>query len=82
MRQVSFPVTATSANFSGTPELETIAQIQEALGTHVSMYFDGGRLVRPVSTVVKCLGNDMRILREGAIASDEIYSILSQQGLR
>jgi L-threonylcarbamoyladenylate synthase len=82
VRQVSFPVTATSANLSGSPELETIGQIQKAFGSQVSLYLDGGRLIRPVSTVVKCVAGEVTILREGAIDSSAVYSLLSQEGLR
>ena len=82
IRLVEFPVTATSANLSGSPELETIDQIREALGSHVSLYLDTGRLNRPVSTVVKCVGDDVTILRAGAIDSAAIYAHLKRQGLR
>jgi L-threonylcarbamoyladenylate synthase len=80
MHQVSFPVTATSANLSGSEELETIAQIRDALGDAISLYLDGGRLSGPVSTVVRCVGDDASILREGAISSLSIQSLLREGG--
>lgn len=82
IRLVEFPVTATSANLSGSPERETIDQIREALGSHASLYLEAGRLNRPVSTVVKCVGDDVTILRAGAIDSAVIYALLVRQGLR
>lgn len=82
IRLVDFPVTATSANLSASPELETIDQIREALGSHPSLYLEAGRLNRPVSTVVKCVGDEVTILRERAIDSGAIYTHLKNRGLR
>ncbi len=80
MSLVSFPVTATSANLSGSEELETIAQIRGALGDAISLYLDAGRLSGPVSTVVKCIGDDASILRAGAISALSIQSVLREGG--
>lgn len=80
VRQIAFPVTATSANLSGSEELEATAQIREALGDAVSVYLDGGRLSGPVSTVVKCVGHDVTILREGAISAELIRSQIRHGG--
>ena len=82
MGQVSFPVTATSANLSGSEELETIAQIREVLGDTVSLYLDSGRLNGPVSTVVRCVGAGTTVLREGAVGSELIRSLLRESGQR
>lgn len=82
MRQVSFPITATSANRSGSGELETITQIRETLGDTVSLYLDGGRLDAPVSTVVRCVDDSAIILREGAVSAESIRSLLGEGGCR
>ncbi len=74
--QVGEPLTATSANRSGQPDLEGIEEIQEVLGEAVNLYIDGGRLAGPASTVVDCASKNLRILRKGAISAQEIESSL------
>lgn len=69
---VAFGLTATSANKSGTGNLETVEQIAAVFGDAVDLYLDAGRLDGPVSTVVDASGDRARILREGAIGQGEI----------
>ncbi len=72
---VESPLTATSANLTGEPDRETIADIQKDFGERIDLYIDGGRLTGPVSTVVECIGQSYRILRAGAISIEEIEQI-------
>ena len=76
--QVGAPLTATSANRSGQPDLERIEEIQAILGEAVDLYIDGGRLAGPASTVIECVGDNVRILREGAISAQQIEASLGQ----
>ncbi|MCC6313455.1 MAG: threonylcarbamoyl-AMP synthase [Thermomicrobiales bacterium] len=61
-------VAATSANRSGEPPACTAAEVAATLGGEVDILLDGGRapVGRP-STVIAPAGDEIRILREGAI---------------
>lgn len=74
LEQLSFPLTATSANLSGAGESESIDGIVIALRDSVAIYLDGGLLDNPVSTVVDCTVEPVEILREGAISRSMILS--------
>ncbi len=52
LKQVSFPVTATSANPSGGEALDTVDEIARAFGGKVDLYIDVGVLDNTPSTVV------------------------------
>jgi len=79
MGTVGSPLTATSANLSGSPEAESIDQIQAAFGDRVDLYLDGGRLSGPVTTVVDASGDGVKILREGAILRRQIGTVLGEK---
>ncbi len=72
------PLAATSANKSGELPLPDIARIEETFGDGVAVYLDGGHIVGLASTVVDVTGSDPRVLREGAIPSDEITKALTR----
>jgi len=58
----------TSANRSGEADATTAEEVLEQLGGRIALVLDGGRTPGGVpSTVVDCTGNDVKILREGAI---------------
>lgn len=65
-------LTATSANVSGQKEPATASEISELFGSAVDLYLEAGELSGPASTVVDCSGDDMTILRQGAIDETEI----------
>lgn len=75
-----FPLSATSANKSGDPETETIEEVYDALGDEVALYLDAGRLTRAVSTVVRCDGERIEILREGSVSRNDVMAALELQG--
>lgn len=72
------PLAATSANKSGEQPLPDVSRIQEAFGEAVAVYLDGGHIVGLASTVVDVTGSQARVLREGAIPSDEITTALGK----
>ncbi len=72
------PLAATSANKSGEQPLSDVAGLKEAFGDAVAIYLDGGHIVGLASTVVDVTGAHPRVLREGAIPSDEITTALSR----
>lgn len=78
MRQISFPITATSANLAGRTAPATVAEIRAELGDRVDLYLDGGpcRGLTP-STVVRA-GADVEIIRHGVISDAEIKSVTGE----
>ena len=70
------PITATSANISGTDSLSSAKSVLEQLGHSLDMVFDGGELPpsRP-STVVDASVSPPRILREGAVPRAAIEQV-------
>ena len=70
------PITATSANISGTESLVSAASVLEQLGARLDLVFDGGQLTpsRP-STVVDTTSKPARILREGVVPTAAIEHV-------
>jgi len=75
---VEAPVTATSANISGRPEHDRVQEIVDDFEDRVALYLDSGPLTGPVSTVVDCSEDQPRVLREGAVALEEITRIIDE----
>ena len=76
------PLPTTSANRSGEPELRDADAIEAELGGALDLILDGGpSLGGPASTVVDATGDEVRILRVGAISSDDIARCLGSAGL-
>lgn len=71
-----FPLTATSANLSGTADAETVQEVASSFREAVNLYLDGGPLKGITSTVVECTGERPVILREGAISREHILESL------
>lgn len=74
MREMKFPVTATSANPSGEAVSSSIDSIIDAFGDEVDLYVDGG--MKPShdltpSTVVWA-GDEVQVLRQGIIPEADI----------
>ena len=67
----------TSANISGRPSLRTAEEVVNELGDRVDMVVDGGPApLGRESTVVRVLGDESTVLREGAISRDDILKTL------
>jgi len=72
-RELSRPLTATSANPSGHEPARTIRQARTYFGDHLGVFLDGGTLAgKSGSTVVEVVDDQLRILREGEISSQEL----------
>jgi L-threonylcarbamoyladenylate synthase len=74
------PITATSANISGSANTYSITEVKKQFAKSKykpDFYLDSGRLkkVKP-STIVSVVGNNARILREGPISETEIKRAL------
>ena len=71
--ELSEPIVLTSANKSGQGETATVEQIVADLGDGIDILLDDGPIVSPKpSTIVKIIGNDYTILREGVLKSETI----------
>jgi tRNA threonylcarbamoyl adenosine modification protein (Sua5/YciO/YrdC/YwlC family) len=75
------PVTATSANLSGASECTSATAVRDQLQGRISIIVDGGSSPRDVaSTIVDLTDSEARwkILREGAISSQEITDFFAE----
>ncbi len=71
MRKYNMPLTCTSANVSGNPTLSLPADILLQLGECCRdvQVIDGGERAGVASTVVRVIGEEIVVLREGVISS-------------
>ena len=73
LAELNEPVILTSANKSGHGEMASVEQIIADLGEGIDILLDDGPLLSPTpSTIVKIIGDDFTVLREGAIKSETI----------
>jgi len=67
----------TSANISGRPSLRTAKEVLRELEGRVDLVVDGGPVaLGRESTVVRVLGDESTVLRDGAISRDDILKTL------
>jgi L-threonylcarbamoyladenylate synthase len=79
MQMYSAPLTCTSANVSGAPTLPTVGEILQQFGPRASMIdrvIDGGLRKGLASTIVRVVGPELTILREGNIRESDIRAVL------
>jgi L-threonylcarbamoyladenylate synthase len=79
IREIGFPVTATSANVLGSPECTTAECVRDQMGDRISIIVNGGPTSRDLPTTIVDLSGEppqWQIIREGAIPSEEISQIL------
>lgn len=77
--RASGPLATTSANRSGEENPLTADDVLQQLSGRVELVLDGGRCPGGVpSTVVDCTVPDGRILRDGAISTEEIQAVLGK----
>lgn len=75
LREYGAPLTATSANVSGMTTLATVPEILAQFGdraTLIDKIIDDGPRTGTPSTVVRILGREVEILREGAVSKEAI----------
>ena len=71
------PLAATSANLSGHPSPVTAEEVRAELGGRIELVLDGGRCPGGIpSTVLDLTADPPAILRQGAVAAEEIKAIL------
>jgi tRNA threonylcarbamoyl adenosine modification protein (Sua5/YciO/YrdC/YwlC family) len=66
------PLACTSANRHGRPTPATAAEAAAALGDGVAAIVDGGPCDGAPSTVVGFEGDELRVLRQGALGADDL----------
>ena len=79
IREIGFPITATSANLLGSAECTTAECVRDQLGERISMIVNGGPSKRDVPSTIVDLSGDptqWQIIREGAVPAEEISQIL------
>ncbi len=77
----AIPITATSANLSGASECTSAEQVREQLEGRINIIVDGGDSPRDVASTIIDLTDETsrwRVIREGAIPSDEISKFFAQ----
>ncbi|MDN5858449.1 MAG: threonylcarbamoyl-AMP synthase [Pseudonocardia sp.] len=75
LREVG-PMATSTANVAQQPAPTIAADAHEQLGDSVAVYLDGGELGGAVSTVVDLTGDDVRILRTGAVTVEDLSAVL------
>lgn len=76
--QVLFPITGTSANLSGAPSSSNISDLPASLVRDADLILDAGPLKGgTASTIVDITQTPARILREGALPSEQIHQTFS-----
>jgi len=75
LKEIDFPVTATSANISGQGSSDSVPELVDIFGPAVNIYLDAGVLNKAVSTVVDFTGDFPVLLRQGAILFSEIVKV-------
>lgn len=76
---LGIPLTGTSANISGEAGFMTAAEAAAVLADCVDLILDGGRTPGgPASTVIDISSGMPRLLREGAVPTEELKKILPE----
>ena len=75
---VEVPVLQTSANPSGGPDPRRLEDVDPAIRAAVDLEIDGGELPGTPSTVVDLSGEEIRIVREGALSAGRIRQLLQR----
>jgi L-threonylcarbamoyladenylate synthase len=75
-KAAGFPITATSANPSGMPPALNVETVTKYFGDKIDLIIDGGHSPGgSPSTIVDVTGDDIKIVREGAIDRKQIATI-------
>jgi tRNA threonylcarbamoyl adenosine modification protein (Sua5/YciO/YrdC/YwlC family) len=75
------PLAVSSANKSGSPAAQDVADAERQLGSSVAVYLDGGEAPGGVaSTIVDATGPVLRVVREGAVPLDALRAVADVEG--
>jgi L-threonylcarbamoyladenylate synthase len=79
VRMLGRPLTATSANPSGQPPAQTMAQARDYFSGKINIFIDGGALTSKTgSTVAAVVGSKIKIIRAGKIGKDELQNVVDK----
>jgi len=77
LKACGVPIVSTSANLSGEPASTTALEVMNTFGSTLDLIIDGGETPsKTPSTVVDVTRSPARIIREGAISTLEINTVL------
>lgn len=77
-KTANFPIIATSANLSGMPPAQNAEAVIRFFGDKIDLIFDGGSTTGGLpSTIVEVTGDEITILREGAISTESMRIFLN-----
>lgn len=80
VQKLKRPLTATSANLSGSPECASASDVKEQIGDHIDAIVDGGKTHGGMaSTIIDVTCNPPVILREGAISREIIGTCINDE---
>ena len=75
------PLAVSSANKSGSPAAQDVADAERQLGGSVAVYLDGGQAPGGVaSTIVDATGPTLRVVREGAVTLEALREVADVEG--
>jgi tRNA A37 threonylcarbamoyladenosine synthetase subunit TsaC/SUA5/YrdC len=75
------PLAVSSANKTGSPAAQDVADALGQLGDAVAVYLDGGRAPGGVaSTIVDATGPTLRVVREGAVTLAALREVADVEG--
>lgn len=75
------PLAVSSANKSGSPAAQDVADAERQLGSSVAVYLDGGEAPGGVaSTIVDATGPVLRVVREGAVPLEALRAVADVEG--
>lgn len=81
LRELGAPLACTSANLHGEPAATSAAELAPSVVAEADLTLDGGPAPLGVaSTIVDCTGDDVRILRAGAVDEHAIGEVLHGTG--
>jgi tRNA threonylcarbamoyl adenosine modification protein (Sua5/YciO/YrdC/YwlC family) len=69
------PLACSSANRHDRPPATSVDQARAELGEAVALYVDGGPAGGVASTIVRCVGEDVAVLRVGRVSEAEIRRV-------
>jgi L-threonylcarbamoyladenylate synthase len=78
LAEVAIPVLQTSANPAGGADPRRLEDVDPAIRAGVDLEIDGGELPGTPSTVVDLSGEDVRIVREGALPAERVRELLQR----
>lgn len=79
VQRLGHPLTATSANPSGQPGAQTVAEAKNYFAGKIAIYIDGGRLSSATGSTVAAVERDkIRIIRAGEIGRDALEAVVGK----